>query len=421
MIFSSFPLVLTVATVVSGSVLSSYPVGLGRDLKDLLARQDQVRIPSNLTDAQLESSYAATCGATNSALGQSAIQADIQAATSNSLAISQTFQDILNKLTFIDSESLNPGAPPFAPRWKDIAQNWTNILWASRTTASNTAAYCTEFTTVIMPFVANLTGPIPADLSVQVLNEYSDMANDLADAAQATAQAFVTLNNSINAFTATFQTFALQQQASDQNMIEQLNGDIARLKVDIARYNTDLAVIAGAMGLTLFGTLGGIVAFPEFAPFIMLFGVLAIAGEATAFGILQNELNDARSQLSGDESKLASLQRELAAIAAANSTLHSIEASTQTMGQQLTGFSAIWGAVKSDCTSVGEYLKLANSPLSRRIPQIFWGTLNNVHCVYEGVAIGLEDYAIGITNSGLPPPTKRGLGGPREFRGQSTC
>jgi hypothetical protein len=62
--------------------------------------------------------------------------------------------------------------------WKrlhDYWQNWTNILWASRTTASNTAAYCTEFTTVIMPFVANLTTPVPASLSVEVLSQYSDV------------------------------------------------------------------------------------------------------------------------------------------------------------------------------------------------------------------------------------------------------
>ncbi|KAJ7458874.1 hypothetical protein FB451DRAFT_1406058 [Mycena latifolia] len=364
---STFTIALSGLIVASASVLTNHPLAVRRELKDLLARQsDQVPIPTNLTSAQLETSYAAQCSAVNSAVGQSAIQADIQAATSNSLAISQTFQDILNKLTFIDSENLNGGVL-FAPTWQAIAQNWTNILWASRTTASNTAAYCTEFTTVIMPFVANLTGPIPADLSVEVLTQYSAMADSLGDAAQATSEAFTALNNSINAFTATFQNFAIKQQATDQNMIDQLNGDIARLQAEIARYNTDISAIAAAMGVTLFGTLAGVTFFPEYAPFIIGIGLFTIAGEAAAWGVLEHELNDAKSQLSQDQIQIAALQKDLDEIAAANSTLHSIEASTQTMGQQLTGFSAIWSAVKSDCTSVSAYLEFANTPLARAI------------------------------------------------------
>ncbi|KAJ6560532.1 hypothetical protein DFH09DRAFT_1161227 [Mycena vulgaris] len=412
--FSTFPLVLSGLAVACASILTHHPLAARRELNTLLSRQDQVPIPTNLTNAQLESGYSAVCSATNSATGQNAIQADIQSATANSLAISQTFQSILNKLTTIDSQNLNGGAK-FAPKWQVISQNWTNILWASRTTASNTAAYCTEFTTVIMPFVANLTGPIPASLSVEVLSEYSDMASDLADAAQATSESFTTLNNSINAFTSSFQTFAIQQKAADQNQIDALNGDIARLQAEIATFNRDISAIAAAMGVTIFGTLAGVTFFPEFAPFIIGFGLFAVAGEAAAWGVLQHELNDAKAQLSSDQLQINSLENQLAQIAAANATLHTIEVSAQTMGQQLSGFSAIWNAVRSDCVEVSQYLKTANTPLARAIPQIFWGTINNVHCLYEGIAIGLEDYAIGIGSSGLPPPTKRALGGPANF------
>ncbi|KAJ7657936.1 hypothetical protein B0H17DRAFT_1213399 [Mycena rosella] len=375
---------------------------------------DQVPIPNNLTTAQRQSSYSAVCNAATSAVGQNAIQADIQATTANSLAISQTFQNILNKLTFIDSQNLNNGVR-FAPKWQAIAQNWTNILWASRTTASNTAAYCTEFTTVIMPFVANLTGPIPASLSVQVLTQYSDMASSLGDAAQATSQAFTALNDSINAFTSTFQTFALKQQQADQQMITQLTGNIKSLQSQIASYNIKIAAVSAALGVTVLGTAAGVTAFPVFAPIIALVGLFAAAGEAAALGVLEHDLSNAKNQLASDQNQVTALQNQLAQIAAANSTLHSIAASTQTMGQQLEGFSAVWAAVKSDCTAVSQYLTFANTPLARAIPQIFWGTINNVHCVYEGIAIGLQNYAIGITNSGIPPPSKRGLGGPANF------
>jgi hypothetical protein len=87
-----FPLVLS-AVFASGSVLTSYPPAR-RDLIALLARQDQVPIPTNLTNTQLEDSYEAQCSAVNSAEGKSAIEADIAAATSNSLAISVRCQHL---------------------------------------------------------------------------------------------------------------------------------------------------------------------------------------------------------------------------------------------------------------------------------------------------------------------------------------
>jgi hypothetical protein len=60
------------------------------------------------------------------------------------------------------------------------------------------------------------------------------MADALADAAQVTAEAFTALNNSINAFTATFKTFAVAQKIADQNMIDQLNAAISDLQTKIA-------------------------------------------------------------------------------------------------------------------------------------------------------------------------------------------
>ncbi|KAJ7645158.1 hypothetical protein DFH06DRAFT_1212579 [Mycena polygramma] len=407
-----FATTLSALTAASASVLTSHPLSLRRDTNVLFARQDQVPIPTNLTTSQRESAYKAQCASVTSAVGQSAIQGDIANATSNSLAISASFQSILNKLNLIDSENLN-GGKLFAPTWSAIAQNWTNILWASRTTASNTAAYCTEFTTVIMPFVANLSGPIPTSLSVQVLNQYIAMADSLGDAAQTTSEAFTALNNSINAFTATFQNFALAQQTADQQMIDQLNGEIKTLQAKIVVYNTQLTALAAALGVTTLGTLGAVWLFPEFAPFIIGIGLAAIVGEATAYGVLENDRSKAQSQLDGDQNQVAMLQNQLAQISSANSTLYSITVATQTMGQQLDGFTSIWNAVKSDCTMVAQFLEEASGFIA--VPMIYWATTNNVNCLYQGITIGLQDYAIGITNSGIPPPSKRDLGGPADF------
>ncbi|KAJ7679623.1 hypothetical protein B0H17DRAFT_1139150 [Mycena rosella] len=237
------------AVLASASVLTSYQLAAHRAPIGLLARQEQIPIPTSLTNNQSETSYAAQCSAVNSATGQQAILNDIGAVTSNSIALDTQFQNILNKLTLIDTENLNGGVR-FAPTWSALAQDWTNILWASRTTATNTAAYCTEFTNVIMPFVANISTPIPISLSVELLAQFSEMATTLEAEAQTTSTAFMSLNNSMNAFTPTFSTFAMSQRTTANTTAVMLMAEIINLQIQIAEYDTTISRLATAVGAT---------------------------------------------------------------------------------------------------------------------------------------------------------------------------
>jgi hypothetical protein len=65
-----------------------------------------------------------------------------------------------------------------------------------------------------------------------------------------------------------------------------------------------------------------------------------------------------------DQAQLTTVQNELALIAAASSTLDSIRGTTQVMGQQLTGFTDIWTAVKSDCDQVVFWFNSVSNGLS---------------------------------------------------------
>ncbi|KAF8151101.1 hypothetical protein K438DRAFT_2084868, partial [Mycena galopus ATCC 62051] len=135
---------------------------------------------------------------TTSAIGHSDIQPYFHAFTSNSLAITKMFQDIFDELTHYSTQG-----DPFAPKWQPILQNLTNVLAASRNTASDIAAYCTKVTTATLPVSADLT-TIPNTLSVDVLTEYITMADSLGVRAQATSDAFTELSNSVNAFMSMF-------------------------------------------------------------------------------------------------------------------------------------------------------------------------------------------------------------------------
>ncbi|KAJ6529389.1 hypothetical protein B0H19DRAFT_1193841 [Mycena capillaripes] len=257
---------------------------------------------------------------TNSVVGQSVVQADFHAFTANSLTITKTFQDILVELTQFDSTKWISGVQ-FAPKWQPIMQDLANVLAASRTTASNTAAYCTQFTTVTVPFASDITA---ATLPIEVLAQHTAMADSLAASAQATSDAFTALRNSVGAFISMFQNATVAPLAAAQNAINQ-----------------------------------------EFA-------------QAENKKASMNQRMMAIDMMQVDQSSLAMMnaafQGALAPISAANSSL-------QTMG-----FSTIWNAMKSDCTSVSSYLKAANG--YHNISPIFWTTMNNVHGVYEGIAQG---------------------------------
>ncbi|KAJ7439413.1 hypothetical protein B0H11DRAFT_2355960 [Mycena galericulata] len=405
--FLSFALSLPFLRFVSGTSFESPPFYQRRDLYDALPRQepqDPLTPFPNLTNAQLEVAYAAQCNAINSAVGQQQVQADIQNATTAALAIDSLFTQIGVQLAGIDAQNLNNGNY-FGPEWDGINKQWNNLLGLSRTTARNTAAYCNEFTTSIMPMVANLTEPIPLNLSVEMLENYSAacplpiMAEDLALEAQDTSEAFTGLNNSINAFIFTFRTFAVAKKSGDQAAIDKLNANIATLQAQIKSYNEDMKSVGIAMGATVLAARAVIWLFPLSSGIVFEAAVLALALETVSMGILFGLRSSAESQLASQQEQLTTLQGQLSAIASANSTLYTTTLAADHLMGQLSGFNSIWNAVVSDCTEVAEYITTANTPLARNIPLIFWATINNVDCLYQALAVALDNYALGITNS----------------------
>ncbi|KAJ7311688.1 hypothetical protein DFH08DRAFT_897427 [Mycena albidolilacea] len=384
----------SVLTAASASVLPSDPFTGRRDLDALFAGQTQPQLPTNLTNAQLGSSYQSQCSVASSAVGQNTIQADIAGATTNWQLINT--QMALTKA--FDVPICSAPTPSIGPAWASITQTWINILWTSRTTALNTAAYATEFTTEIMPLVANLTGPIPISLSQEVLANYSAMANSLEAAAQATANAFTGLTNSLDAFYALDAECLAIIKANPSKyppILRRQASQITTLQAQIAVYNTELSALGAAIKTTALGTSTGVGLFPQFAPGVLVPGLSALAEDATAYNTIAANLATAQSQLRQAMARLA-LSDQL----------------TENMSQQVESFTSIWNAVRSDCDEVSQYIGYAEA--FSFIPQVFWATMNNVTCVYETMAIGLQNYANGIASSGIPP-SRRDLGGSTDF------
>jgi hypothetical protein len=116
-------------------------------------------------------------------------------------------------------------------------QQWTDVLWGSRDIASNTIAYCNEFTGVIMPFIANQTGTLcPISTAIEILQEYESEASDLEADSKAIGTAFQTLHGGLTNFNISYSDFASNQTTEDNNDILTLQTDITNLQQDISVY-----------------------------------------------------------------------------------------------------------------------------------------------------------------------------------------
>ncbi|KAF8877306.1 hypothetical protein CPB84DRAFT_1828838 [Gymnopilus junonius] len=389
----------------------SYPPSIGGNF--LHRRQSQAPIVGNLSVTQAEAGYAAMCSTANSNTGSNAILADINNVTVNALAIETEFRNVAAQLAFIDSENLD--TQKFSANWTVLTQQWTNILWASRNTASDTVAYCQEFIDTIMPFVANASGiNVPPPTSIEVLQEYIAEAQTFQNNAKITADAFASLQTNLTIFSASFNNFAQKLKASDDAAISSLLVDIDALTRTINQLDKEISEVATALGITIFTDLAAVVLFPEFAPIIIGVGVLAVAGEGAAWGILANQRSAAANQRAKDQVTVQQLQQQETAIAQANSTLRTIaNVTVPTMVNQLQAFNNIWNAVVSDCEQGITYLNTAEtqsqSSLAILLPQIFWSTIEHVPCMYEQIIPALDQYAAGIASSSIPPPTSNAV------------
>ncbi|KAJ3786698.1 hypothetical protein GGU10DRAFT_433646 [Lentinula aff. detonsa] len=362
--------------------------------RGLRHRDTSISTPT-LNSTNAPAAYAAICLAANSEVATTAIQNDIQSTTVNTIAIQSDFQNIASELSFIDNQNLVPSAPKFEPQWQELSQQWTNVLWASRTAASNIVAVCTEFTAVIMPAIANITdGEIPIHEAVEILNDFF------------ISDGFTSLIGALTNFTESFTGYAGKLTESDEQMIQELQTEITALTANIKQLQIEMGAVGAALGAAVFVDVGLLYVFPEFSPVIIGAGLAAVGGSAIGFGLLETELESDYSQRSSDQNQIDALQEQLATIAQVNATLDSVKSQVDTMSGQLNVSTVIWNAVTSDIQQTIKFLQMGEG----NVPLILWNTVNTTgSCYYGPISSAMNNYAAGITNSGIPPPTESSI------------
>ncbi|KAJ3798580.1 hypothetical protein GGU11DRAFT_865127 [Lentinula aff. detonsa] len=322
--------------------------------RGLRHRDTSISTPT-LNSTNAPAAYAAICSAANSEVATTAIQNDIQSTTVNAIAIQSDFQNIASELSFIDNQNLVPSAPKFEPQWQELSQQWTNVLWASRTAASNIVAVCTEFTAVIMPAIAK---------TVSILKDFLGEVEAQHQGSQSIPDGFTSLIGALTNFTESFTGYAGKLTESDEQTIQELQTEITALTANIKQLQIEMGAVGAGLGASVFVDAGLLYVFPEFSPVIIGAGLAAVGGSAIGFGLLETELESDYSQRSSDQNQIDALQEQLATIAQVNATLDSVKSQVDTMSGQLNVSTVIWNAVTSDIQQTINFLQTGERNVS---------------------------------------------------------
>jgi hypothetical protein len=160
-----------------------------------------------------------------------------------SLRLQAKFDAIRTTLTIIDNEHLD--SRQFSPDWGKLSQvcqehsnacaasrnpkNWTNLLWSSRTLASNIIVYCNELTDVLLPILQ----PVDPATAASILTEYKQESVPLNTSSNAIEQGFTDLHGDLLNFYQLYKDFAANRTITDNGTITTLQNEIESLRSEI--------------------------------------------------------------------------------------------------------------------------------------------------------------------------------------------
>ncbi|KAF8877305.1 hypothetical protein CPB84DRAFT_1752190 [Gymnopilus junonius] len=261
--------------------------------------------------------------------------------------------------------------------WGNIVNAFVRIIDLSTNTATNVAAYATDFTENVIPYIANQTdnGAIPLDNAIQTIQGFIAEAGTLQSSALATAQSFSNFQTNLSVFSGTFQAFARSVNMMDNLTIDGLENDIKSLNITVQSLDTQIAGIAKEIDATAIASVAVLSIFP-------IFGELGVRRPDEL--INQRKERDQR-KITSDESSIKTLEAHDALIIQANEAINDVKELSLDTTFRIGAFDAIWAAVVDDCRQVIDYLNDA-----AEIPLVLWSTLNNVACYYQSLADALQ-------------------------------
>jgi len=163
--------------------------------------------------------------------------------------------------------------------------------------------------------------------------------------------------------------------------------------------------MAISIGCTVLAGGVAAMAFPEFAPFILLVGLAAVLTELGVLIAYLKKKSDDQSAINDKQSEIARLEKEVKIITAAQAQLATL-ATTDVVNirARLGTFDQVWAAIVSDVEQIITWIQNGENIVD--IPPVLSAYLAKTNTLYQGLGDALILYASGIDSSNVPkPPT----------------
>ncbi|KAF9226017.1 hypothetical protein BS17DRAFT_776475 [Gyrodon lividus] len=179
------------------------------------------------------------------------IIAEIKELVQRAINTDKTFENIRVQLGVVDQndykDKYGAAIPKLQPTWVKYQKRWTALLWRSRNAATRAEAYLRDFVDVVLDTILEEDSTYEDNL--KDLNAFIKRPNP--DNPLLQSDDFAKLQADVEAFTATFATYADDLGAQISTKITTLQTDIATLKKELVECNKLVVQMGIALGVTV--------------------------------------------------------------------------------------------------------------------------------------------------------------------------
>ncbi|KAG9085681.1 hypothetical protein FRC06_003498 [Ceratobasidium sp. 370] len=333
---------------------------------------------------------------------------EIRILTRTTIQIDQDFQKVYTALGTVDNSGFNFPVK-LQPQWKVFKDEWVNLLWDSRNTATRSRTHLLDFQQVILPMLEQAIASndfFQLEDAKRELELFVQRPNPFAES-ESHKRGFKELAEKLNDFKTTFDDFTKKQQQTLEAQIVTLKNQINSITLEIQKCDQMAAKLGALLGMTLFATgVGAIAALVALGPLgpcvaikVLIVGALAAIGEMIALKNYQNRSRELTNQRMAKEAELKALEDKLALLKKIQALLEAQKSTIGDIASRLNRFADIWTAIQFDAQTLLEQMQLTSESASVGALQIRVEVLKRT---YNPLVQGLRLYATGIDNSGIP-------------------
>ncbi|ORY09357.1 hypothetical protein BCR34DRAFT_615842 [Clohesyomyces aquaticus] len=356
---------------------------------------DAAKNPATLTDEEKKKFAVGAAMSFSQPETVAALQESAALATQAVRAIDDMFVSLTQELTTLDQKYTSPVDGPFAPRLTVFATKYRETVRKSREVAVEIAVHAESFDKVLKQVVQSPN--VTLDQKIGYTDGYIQQAEEIKGKSEAMEKGFHDLKDGFAVFTGSFQNWAADKKAQDEERLKNVMNEINRLNDKIRDITISLYTFGAIAAFSL--PVTGVIAAMSgpAAPFVILGGCI-VAGISVAIVVgLAAGLTAAKNEKGDREKEAANLRKDIEMIASTQANLKTLaENDLKIFSDNISVLVKTWTHCTADAVEVRKLLvdaKQTGLPLNLKTSLVWEIHTTSAVNVYNGMAKYLRAYA----------------------------